>query len=269
VSNYLKSIKAILANDYLRRTKVCEFCGVEFCDVTKRNLKHTCTDKCRFDLMVKKRKERDNYKHTGDHNEKIRISVNNTYSSREVFTPEIRNQLSISGKKAWAEGRMIFHTIHWTKTSEGKERLSELNSGRIFSNEHHTNLSLAQQNRIRTKQETLYTSAKGGTRKDLNKYFRSNWEANFARILNYENKIWFYECCTFQIENNVSYTPDFYLLDEDKFVELKGRMDERSKHKLDMMQLKFPWIKIELIEGKDYNELRKKYKSLLENWEGK
>jgi hypothetical protein len=268
VSNYLKSIKAILANDYLRRTKVCEFCGVEFCDVTKRNLKHTCTDKCRFDLMVKKRKERDNYKHTGDHNEKISQTLLNQWASGErICTEEQRKIFSDKMTLSWATGK-IDTKNHWTKTPEGRAKLSERQTGIVYSDEIHHNMSLAQQKRFRTPRE-LYTTANGGTREDLNKYFRSNWEANFARILNYENKIWFYECCTFQIENSMSYTPDFYLLNEDKFIELKGRMDEKSKHKLDMMQLKFPWITIELIEGKEYNELRKKYKNVIEKWEGK
>lgn len=265
MSLYLKSINAIYAIDYLRRTKKCEFCGIEFCDVTKRNLKHTCTDKCRFDLMVKKRKERDNYKFTEEHKQKMSHAMIIAHSEHDFYSKETRELFSKKLKQTWKDGK-IDTNIHWTKSIEGRDKLSKLSLGKKHSAESRHNMSIASQNRLKTKRE-MYTTAKGGTREDLKQYFRSNWEANFARILNYENKTWFYECCTFQLENSVSYTPDFYLLDEDKFVELKGRMDEKSKRKLDLMQLKFPWIKIDLIEGKEYSDLRKKYKNVIENWE--
>lgn len=267
MSKYLKSIKAILPKDYAKRTKKCEYCGVEFCDVTKRNLKHTCTDKCRFALMVQKRHERGNYERTEIQNQRLSQTLTHKWETGEItFSEEQRHKNSIAMANSWATGKIKSENL-WAKTPEGRKFFSEISSGRVYSDDVRHNMSLAQQKRKRTSRE-CYTSAHGGIREDLNQYFRSNWEANFARILNYENKTWFYEECTFQLTPGTSYTPDFYLLEEDKFVEIKGRMDERSKYKLDLMKIKFPWIKIELVEGKEYKELRKQYKDIV-NWEGK
>ena len=98
-------------------------------------------------------------------------------------------------------------------------------------------------------------------------YFRSIWEANLARILNYEHKIWEYEPRTFRLAYNLTYTPDFYVHEDDVWYELKGRMTERSKKQLELMQKLFPEIKIILVEGKQYDVFRVKYKKLIA-WEG-
>lgn len=47
-------------------------------------------------------------------------------------------------------------------------------------------------------------------REDLNQHFRSTWEANFARILNYLDIDWEYEKYRIFFED-CSYLPDFYL----------------------------------------------------------
>ena len=60
-------------------------------------------------------------------------------------------------------------------------------------------MSVASSNRVK-KNKNLYSNAKGGIRTDLNAYFRSTWEANYARILNYESIEWKYEAKTFQLD---------------------------------------------------------------------
>lgn len=77
-----------------------------------------------------------------------------------------------------------------------------------------------------------YSRCKGGTRQDLNQYFRSAWEANIARLLNYLNIEWIYEYKRFDFNNEtefvLSYQPDFYLPKYDKWIEVKGWMDEKK-----------------------------------------
>jgi hypothetical protein len=128
-------------------------------------------------------------------------------------------------------------------------------------------MSIGASKRVRTKRE-LYTNGVGGFRDDLQQYFRSNWEANFARILNFQNRTWLYEHQTFQLIDNVSYTPDFYLPSEDTFYEIKGRMDERSKLQIQLMNEYFAHVKLTIIGPREYHALRKQYKSLI-NWEGR
>lgn len=120
---------------------------------------------------------------------------------------------------------------------------------------------------------TPYSRARGGKRKDLNNtYFRSAWEANVARYYNYIGVKWEFEPKTFVFENikrgSVSYTPDFYLPDEDKWIEVKGWMDSKSKTKLKRFKRYYPkeYEKLELIDQSKYKEI-KKLAPFIKNWE--
>lgn len=125
-----------------------------------------------------------------------------------------------------------------------------------------------------------YSRGKQGKRADLGgKYFRSSWEANFARYLNYLVKNgalhkWEYEPDTFWFEaikrGTRSYLPDFKLWDAPEsapyYVEVKGWMDEKSKTKLSRMKKYYPEVKIVLFGAAEYKELSKS-KELFDGWE--
>lgn len=267
MSNYLRSINALYANDYVRRLKVCTLCNSEFSDVTKRNLRHTCSDRCNVAAMVLKRKTLGNYVQSEESKRKKSESVRATYASRDVFSYELRQKFSETMKKNWVDGK-IDTSNHWAKTQEGRARISARVKGKKLGPQ--PNMSIAAQNRLRTKRESLYSSARGGYRSDLDQYFRSSWEANFARILNHEGKQWTYENKTFQLDESLSYTPDFYVIAEETYYEIKGRMNEKSQRQLELMNSKFPEVKLIVIDGVKYNELKVQYKDLLHNlWEGK
>jgi hypothetical protein len=73
----------------------------------------------------------------------------------------------------------------------------------------------------------LPTNGRCGYRYDLNdkNYYKSSLEADFARFCRFMNLTYLYEHQTFKIEINkriAYYTPDFYLPDFDKYVEMKG-----------------------------------------------
>lgn len=119
-----------------------------------------------------------------------------------------------------------------------------------------------------------YSRTKGGKRKDLNDtYFRSSWEANIARYYNYLGIEWEFEPKTFVFENikrgSVSYTPDFYLPKEDKWVEVKGWMDSKSKTKLKRFEKQYPeeYKKLQLITQKEYEEIKRKVSMFIKGWE--
>lgn len=123
-------------------------------------------------------------------------------------------------------------------------------------------------------QKKPYSRTKSGKREDLdNIYFRSAWEANLARYYNFIGIKWEYEPKTFIFENvtrgSVSYTPDFYLPDEDKWIEVKGWMDSKSKTKLKRFARQYPeeYKKLELIQQKEYNEIKRKMSGYIKNWE--
>lgn len=126
----------------------------------------------------------------------------------------------------------------------------------------------------------VYSRTKKGKREDLGEiFFRSSWEANYARYLNYliktgEIKSWEFEPDTFQFEKEVrgvkSYLPDFKVWKLDntfEYHEVKGWMDAKSKAKLKKFAKYYPLISLKLIDSKEYKKLEKQFKSILAHWE--
>ncbi len=122
----------------------------------------------------------------------------------------------------------------------------------------------------------------GGKRDDLGDiYFRSSWEANYARYLNFLKSVgeiadWKYECKTFEFSKikrgSRFYTPDFLITfpsGRKEFHEVKGYMDSRSGTKLRRMAKYFPDIAVVLIDKHRYRGIAKTVKGLIKNWEGK
>lgn len=134
--------------------------------------------------------------------------------------------------------------------------------------------------RMREKPNSIYSHCKRGTRPDLGPiFFRSAWEANYARYLNWlvlnkQIHKWEYEPETFwflTIKRGVrSYTPDFKIWEkkdaEPRFIEVKGWMDPKSKTKLKRMAKYYPNVSIMVVGAKEYNSL-KKIAGLIPNWE--
>jgi hypothetical protein len=128
-------------------------------------------------------------------------------------------------------------------------------------------MSIAQRKRNRS-EGSSYTSGRGGRRPDLNDvYFRSNWEANFARIQVLENREWVYEPECFEISQTGSYLPDFLV--NGVYYEIKGWVTEETMKKFELFKKAFPDKNIVFIGPKEYNELKKMYKSRIQCWEGK
>ncbi len=110
-------------------------------------------------------------------------------------------------------------------------------------------------------------------------YYRSRWEANYARYLDWlrergEIKDWAHEPETFWfdgIKRGVrSYLPDFRVWENDgstRLHEVKGWMDARSKTTLKRMSKYHPDETIIVIREKQYNEIARKLSSLIEGWE--
>jgi hypothetical protein len=123
---------------------------------------------------------------------------------------------------------------------------------------------------------------KGGKRADLDdRYFRSSWEANYARYLNFLIKTkeilkWEYEVDTFEfgtIKRGVRfYTPDFKVFNKDGSVnyhEVKGWMDAKSKTRAKRMAKYYPEVQVRLI-GKDWFRANgKSLSKIITNWESK
>ena len=95
-----------------------------------------------------------------------------------------------------------------------------------------------------------------GIRDDLGIFFRSRWEANYARVLNLLGILWLYEPTRFTTPYG-SYAPDFYLPEREVYVEVKGReSDNRQKVKRDWLVEQGILI-LEYITGNEYEVLPK------------
>lgn len=110
-------------------------------------------------------------------------------------------------------------------------------------------------------------------------FFRSRWEANYARYLQWlisvkQIQSWEHEAHTFWFEGIkrgvVSYLPDFKVTNVDGSVEwheVKGWMDSRSKTTIARMAKYHPNEKLVVIQEKQYNEIKRKVSSLIPGWE--
>ena len=126
-------------------------------------------------------------------------------------------------------------------------------------------------------------NSKNGLRKDIGMSFRSIWEANYARILKFNEKEIIYEKDNFTLYEedgtiaNV-YTPDFKVGDN-TYVEIKGHADSldewmcsckrciRDRKKMKMMIDQYPSVNIMIIGRKEYKDICQKYNLLIDNWE--
>ena len=111
-----------------------------------------------------------------------------------------------------------------------------------------------------------YELGNGGFRDDLGHYVRSNWEANFARIMKIQGKEYEYEPKSFVLSNGRTYTPDFLI--EGVFYEIKGRWTEQAKQKFEIFEKEYPEVKVQIIDCQKYKELRQQFQKLI-LWEGK
>lgn len=203
---------------------------------------------------------------------------------KRKYTDEDRKKLSIKAKewhKTHEHPKGMKNKHH---TLESKNKISEGNKN-VWKNYDESKLLLRSMKQRKTRiingtlnplvsQKNPYSRARGGKRRDLNNiYFRSSWEANMARYYNYIGVEWQFEPKTFIFKDitrgSVSYTPDFYLPKEDKWIEVKGWMDGKSKTKLKRFAKQYPeeYKKLKLITKKEYDEIKRKVAPFIKEWE--
>lgn len=129
--------------------------------------------------------------------------------------------------------------------------------------------------------ETRHSRGVGGKRADLDgQYFRSSWEANYARYLNWlikvgEIKAWEFEPRTFEFpvkRGNRFYTPDFLVTEKDgsqAWHEVKGWLTADGATKLKRFAKYYPQEKLVLIDETQYTSIANQIGKSLPNWEVK
>ncbi len=123
---------------------------------------------------------------------------------------------------------------------------------------------------------------KGGKRADLEgKYFRSMWEANWARYLNWlkargEILSWEYESEEFAFPNikrgTRFYKSDFKVTNKNgsvEYHEVKGWMSPQDRTRLKRMAKYHPAVKIIVVDGKYYRRVADMVAKCIPGWESK
>jgi hypothetical protein len=113
---------------------------------------------------------------------------------------------------------------------------------------------------------------KGYFRNDLNKYFRSKLEANYARFMKWMDIKYEYETekCVFKLKNGETYICDFYLPEIEQYIETKGYdWKNKSKNKYENFKLEYPQIKWNILyqNNDEWKRITKDYSNLIPNWE--
>lgn len=93
-------------------------------------------------------------------------------------------------------------------------------------------------------------------------------EEMFARVMDYYGVRWIYEPRTFDLEWDangkvtLAFTPDFYLPDQDLYVELttlRPQLSTKKNKKMRLMAELYPNINIKLMKRRDMRDLMVKY----------
>jgi hypothetical protein len=172
-------------------------------------------------------------------------------------TPEVRERLSETSKAAWS------------------------NKSEAERQEWRDNLYAAQQTSRDAPPKLARGTWKAGWREIGGKrnYYRSRWEANYARYLDWlkqngQISDWQHEPETFwfeAIKRGVrSYKPDFRVWEvsgQSTLHEVKGWMDARSKTTLKRMAKYYPAETVIVVREKQYNEIARKVGPMIEGWE--
>ena len=139
-------------------------------------------------------------------------------------------------------------------------------------------------NRKRFKGVNMFSRSKSGKRKDLNEqFFRSNYEANYARYLNFimssdaNNNIvkWEFEPDTFEFhkikKGTRFYTPDFKIFLNDghiEYHEVKGWDYPRGITARKRFAKYYPHLKLLVIDSEFFKDVKRKgIDRLIPNWE--
>lgn len=142
----------------------------------------------------------------------------------------------------------------------------------------------ALRSQIKQEKEHHHNVAQSFKRRDLdNRYFRSAWEANYARYLNWciETNFggvikWEYEPKRFKFEKittgNRFYTPDFKVYFDDgtyEWHEVKGWLNDSSKTKLKRFNRYFPEeaARLVIIDRQKMKIIRNNFAAVIPNWE--
>ena len=105
----------------------------------------------------------------------------------------------------------------------------------------------------------------GGVQIDLGRYFRSRWEANFARVLSAMGLAWEYESTAFAC-GDTFYTPDFRI-GNSYWVEVKGYLTDTARQKIETFRALYPEETLVIVDRPIYRAMQREWEPRIPEWE--
>lgn len=222
--------------------KNCLWCGDLCKSAVAKYCSRTCKGAHHTEMNIQKRNLR-----------KVCLTCNNEFIART----NMPNQIFCSSR-----------CFGLSRTEEVRQ-LGYANRGKTRSPKTKSLLSLKALEHAKTRSSPVL--GQGGCREDIGHFVRSRWEANIARILNFEKIQYSFEKKSFPLKLSdgtiLHYLPDFEL--HNRFIEVKGWWSPRALLKKKLMEEQYPDIKIEYISSSEYYSLEKYYSKIIDEWESK
>lgn len=149
---------------------------------------------------------------------------------------------------------------------EVREKMSKARKGRKLTQEWKDNIKKATTGTREGIKNTMYgksgkLSPRYGKRAILghketyrNIKMFSSWEVKYAQYLDKNNVKWEYEPKTFDLGES-TYTPDFYLPEQDKYIEIKGYFTDYAKNKINIFRQLYANINYEILEKQQLKDI--------------
>ena len=147
---------------------------------------------------------------------------------KEQVTPEYVKKMRKGLKKRWADPKYYAKMCKIRKTQSKGNMMRQPNASFY-----------------RTKYKGIHSKF----------WMRSSWEVAFALWLDHCGIKWEYEKKKFCLSKGHYYTPDFYLPDQNEYVELKGWLTKRDEKKIARFRKKYPNVKLYVFGSKHMGQV--------------
>ena len=172
---------------------------------------------------------------------------------------EKKPSYGMKGKKGISVGANQY-TYGAIMSAETKEKLSKANTGKNHSLLAKIKISEARSKYLEEVGGGGFTHIKYYREKNIHGeefVLRGTWELEVARQLNESNVLWVRKKYLRYIdEYEKTYTPDFYLPIQDRYIEVKGFLSDKDRKKLTLVE-KYNNIDLIIIQGKNIDEVRR------------
>lgn len=163
------------------------------------------------------------------------------YGKHHTKDSKEKNREKHLGKKTWNKG------ISPSKETREKSSKSHLGKKQLESTK--LKLHIANKGRLPGHSKGIYYDSplQGKI------WLRSTYELAYVKYLDSKKVLWYYEIETFDL-GDTTYTPDFFLPQFEKFIEIKGFMRKEAQEKINKFKDEYPW-NLEILYKEDLIKL--------------